>query len=191
MNLNKSVDFATAQAQLRDSYVRGGPGAIVSGVVWLAAAVATSRSTITTGFAVLFFGGILIFPISLLLVRSIWGRSPPSRGNPGERAVVETVFPMIGGLFAAWLMLPYRPDWVFPLSALAVGAHYFGFRTAYGDATYWVLGAVMCLMGIAAVLLGLPGQASFACLIAATEVLFGAWLTWRGRSLAAPRRGKR
>src|SRR3546814_12510337 len=41
---------------------------------------------------------------------------------------------MIGGLFAAWLFLPFQPTYAFPLAAIAVGTHYAVFKTVYGDA---------------------------------------------------------
>jgi hypothetical protein len=59
-------------------------------------------------------------------------------------------------LFAAWLLLPYRPEFVFSVSAIAVGTLYFGFRTAYGDWTYWDFGAVLCLIGTFLIVLAIP-----------------------------------
>ncbi len=74
---------------------------------------------------------------------------------------IETVFPMMGGLLAAWLSMPYRLEWVFAMARIAAGAHYFGFRSAQGDWTNWVLGGTMCAVGLAAI-----------------EVVFGASLDW-------------
>ena len=174
------METTTAQQELRTAYVRGGPGAVVSGIVWLAAGSTAVGSGVAAGFTVLFFGGILIFPISALLVRTVFRRPPPPRENPGGLTVIETVFPMIGCLLAAWLLIGYRPDVVFPLAAIAVGAHYFGFRTAYGDWTYWVLGGVMCLVGVGAIFAKWPPASAVPCVIAAVEVGFGAWFTWQG-----------
>ena len=174
------MDFKTAQSELRKSYVHGGPGAVVSGFVWLIAGATATAYGISYGFAALFFGGMLIFPIATLVVRAIFQRSSPAKENPGGLIVVETVFPMIGGLFAAWLLLPHRPDFVFPMAAIAVGAHYFGFRTAYGDATYWVLGAIMCGIGAAAIATKMPTSNSVPYLIAVVEIAFGLWLSWIG-----------
>ncbi len=172
-----TVDIATAQAELRASYMNGGPGAVVSGLVWLAAAVSATTWGTPTGFAVLFFGGMTIFPLGTLVVRMFFRRDPPSPGNPGGRIVIETVFPMMGGLLAAWLLLPYRPDLVFPLAAIAVGAHYFGFRTAYGGLVYWGLAALICGVGLGTVFVGIPGGASVPYIIAGIEVVFGLWVT--------------
>lgn len=181
------TDTVAGQEELRESYVHGGPGAVVSGLLWLAAAVVASRSGIASGFTVLFFGGMLIFPVSAVIVRAVFRRAPPPKHNTGGRTVIETIFPMLGGLLAAWLLIPHRPEFVFPLSAIAVGAHYFGFRTAYGDATYWLLAALMCLVGVAAIFMRIPDHTAVPYLIAAIEVAFGFWLTWRGMSLVRTR----
>ena len=157
--------------------MNGGPGAVVSGLVWLVAAVSSTRSGIPTGFVVLFSGGMAIFPVGTLVVRTLFRRASPSPDNPGGRTVIETVFPMIGGFLAAWILLPYRPDLVFPLAAIAVGAHYFGFRTAYGDAFSGGLAAVVCGVGVGAIFLGVPSREYVPYVVAAIELLFGLWIT--------------
>jgi hypothetical protein len=135
---------------------------------------------VATGFAVLFFGGMVIFPLGTLVVRAVFRRPSPSAGNPGARLVIETVVPMIGGLLGAWLLIPYRPDLVFSVAAIAVGSHYFGFRTAYGDATYWVLAAMMCVVGAGAIFTQVIPHGSVAWIIAGIEVAFGVWFTVLG-----------
>jgi hypothetical protein len=118
-----------------------------------------------------------IFPLGTLVVRMFFRRESPSPNNPGGRTVIETVFPMIGGFLAAWILLPYRPDLVFPLAAIAVGAHYFGFRTAYGRTLYWALAAVICGVGLGTVFVGVPDGETVPYLVAAIEVVFGLWVT--------------
>ncbi|MEC9080995.1 MAG: hypothetical protein VYE44_04395 [Verrucomicrobiota bacterium] len=167
------MELDVSQNELRHSYVRGGPGAIVSGLVWLAAGVTSQLSSIAYGFAVLFFAGMLIFPISKLVLKTVFSRTPESKSNPGGLIVMETVFPMIGGLFVAWLILPYRPDYVFPIASIAVGAHYFGFRTAYGDWTYWIFGTLLCLIGTFSILLKFPPANFVPFIFAFVEILFG------------------
>ena len=44
------MDIAIAQTELRRAYLRGGPGAIVSGVVWLAAGITAARHGVPAGF---------------------------------------------------------------------------------------------------------------------------------------------
>jgi hypothetical protein len=169
------------QADLRRSYVGGGPGAVVSGVVWAVAAVVFSQSGLQAGFAALFFGGMVIFPVSMLVSRTLFARAGVMAGNPGGRIVVETLPMMFVGLFVAWLLMANRPDLVFPIAAMAVGAHYFNFRTAYGDVTYYILGGLMVAVGaLAAMGLGLTSLHTIA-LIAAIEIAFGLYLTFANR----------
>ena len=161
------------QQELRYAYVRGGPGAIISGGVWFAAALTAMYSSISDGFFLLFFAGMFIFPVSKLALKLVFQRGPESKSNPGSLICLETVFPMVGGLFAAWLLLPYRPEFVFSASAIAVGTHYFGFRTAYGDWTYWVFGAVLCTIGLSSIALAIPSSSLVPFIVAIVEIVFG------------------
>jgi hypothetical protein len=169
------MDISTAQSELRNAYVHGGPGTVISGFVWLAAGITETYIGVPTAFLVLFFGGMLIFPATYLILLAFFRRQSESDRNPGRMLVIESVFPMIGGLFAAWLILPHRPDFVFPIAAISVGAHYFSFRTAYGDWMFWVLGSIMCSIGIASIFLGMPAKGWVAFSIAGVELIFGCW----------------
>ena len=108
------MDITTAQLELRHSYLRGGPGAITSGIVWLIAGVVANNTNVSTAFMVLFFGGMLISPLSTLIERFVFRRSSPQKSNQGLLTVIETTFPMIGGLIAAWLMLPCQTRFCVP-----------------------------------------------------------------------------
>lgn len=175
LDTHKALELNQYQKELRQSYVRGGPGAIVSGIVWLAAGLTAQNSGIANGFGVLFFAGMLIFPISKIVLKLFFRRPSESSKNPGGLIVIETVFPMIGCLFAAWLILPHRPEFVFSIASIAVGAHYFGFRTAYGDWTYWIFGALLCAIGVLSILLGFPPADLVPFIVASTEIIFGIW----------------
>ena len=168
-----------AQQDITRAHVGGGPGAIVSGFVWLAAGLVLQRQGFGPGFTALFFGGMLIFPIATLTSRLLFRRGAESAGNRLGRTALESTIAMIGGFFASWLFLPVRPDYVFPLAAIAVGTHYFAFRTVYGDALYWVLGGLITAAGLAGIWgIALPsGGVIFA--VAAIEIIFGFVLTWR------------
>jgi hypothetical protein len=167
------------QAELRQSYVGGGPGAIVSGIVWALAAIVTARTDIATGFATLFIGGMLIFPLGTAICRYLFKRKRPDTANPGGRIVIETLPAMFVGLFIAYLFIDINPAFVFPIAAMAVGAHYFSFRTAYGDSTYWILGGLMTAIGAMGVFGNLTLPIGTAALIAFIEIVFGLWLTFR------------
>ena len=170
------------QADLRRSYVGGGVGTVVSGVVWSAAAIAAARAGTAVGFATLFLGGAMIFPVGTLICRRLLGRAPPSESNPGGRIVIETLPGMFAGLFVAYLLIASRPDLVFPIAAMSVGADYFGFRTAYGDRTYWLLGGVMFVIGALDAVDVVPIPLGTPWLVAVAELLFGVWICLRSRA---------
>src|SRR5687767_12752750 len=132
-----------AQRDLRRAFVGGGPGVFVSGLVWFAAAMIERGQGIGTAFAVMFFGGMLIFPVGTVACRLLFRWEKEGPGNPLGAIALESTIAMIGGLLAAWLFLPLRPELVFPIAAIAVGTHYAVFRTVYGDALFWVLGGLI------------------------------------------------
>lgn len=173
------MDIVSAQADLRRAYADGGPGVFVSGVVWLVAAIVEARGGIGAGFAALFFGGMLIFPAALLVNRHVLRRAAEAKDNPFGKLVLECTIAMIGGLLAAWLFLPHAPGLVIPLAAIAVGTHYFVFRTAYGDARFWLLGGAIAAVGCAAIFGPLLRAEWVAPLVAAVEIGFGALLSFR------------
>lgn len=180
------MQLGEAQADLRRAYVNGGPGTVVSGLVWIAASIAQAQSGVGTGFVVLFFGGMLIFPLSLVVNRAMLRRAAESRENPFGRLVLESTVAMIAGLFAAWLFLRHDSALVMPLAAVAVGAHYFAFRTAYGLSVFWALGAVIIAIGVGA-MYGVPALAgSLVVAVGVVEIVFGLALTVSGLRGASP-----
>ena len=174
------MQIAAAQADLRRAYTDGGPGIIVSALVWFVAGLTLQQAGLATAFAVLFFGGMGIFPAALFLNRVVLARTGEGRDNPFGKLVLESTIAMIAGLFAAYLFLPTAPGLMMPVAAIAVGAHFFVFRTAYGDNRFWLMAAV--LTGIGA--MGLFGPKLDAVPLvfafAGAELLFGIWLTVTG-----------
>ncbi len=171
------MDLKIAQAEARYSYLRGGTGAFISGLIWLVAGLVSDSLGISTGFIVLFFGGMLIFPLSIVLDRWIFKRPAVASGHPSGQIVIETIFPMMGMLFIAWLMIPLKPDWVFAIAAIGVGTHYFGFRSAYGDFNYWIIGGLLTLVGFASIYIKQPNAQYVPYIIAGIEIVYGVWLT--------------
>ena len=173
------MTITEAQADLRRAYVGGGPGAVVSGLLWFVAAWIEANHGIRTAFIALFFGGMLIYPLGLAASRLLFRRTSESVDNPMGLVALESTLAMIGGLLAAWLILPFEATLVFPLAAVAVGTHYFVFKTAYGDRTYWVLAALLTALGLTAIfdVATLPGGLILAFGI--IELLFGILLTVR------------
>jgi hypothetical protein len=83
---------------------------------------------------------------------------------------------------AAYLLLPYAPDLVLPLAALAVGAHYFAFRTLYGDPLFLVLGAIISALALNVAFAFVPIPVGLVWCVAGVELIFGVILAIRGRA---------
>ena len=173
------MKISEAQRDLRRAYVGGGPGVFVSALVWFSAALAHSSGGVGPAFLFLFFGGMLIFPLATLLSRSLFRRTKESPDNPLGRLALESTVAVIGGLFAAWLFLPFRPDYVFPLAAIAVGTHYPVFKTIYGDRLFWLLGALVTFAGVLGIYEAVPIPGGPVLAVALIELVFALILTVR------------
>ena len=170
-----------AQRDLRRAYVGGGPGAIISALIWFFAAFVEARHGTGLAFKALFFGGFLIFPLGTLVCRFGFRREKEATGNTLGMTALESTIMMIGGLLAAWLFLALKPTYVFPMAAIAVGTHYFVFKTAYGDRLYWLLAAIITCVGLFDIfrVMVIPGGTILA--VGVIELLFGILLTVRSR----------
>ncbi len=175
-----------AQQDIRRAFVGGGPGVFVSALVWFAAAAVERSQGVPTAFAVLFFGGMLIFPLATVSSRLFFRRKKEAADNPLGMTALESTIAMIGGLFAAWLFLPLRPDYVFPLAAIAVGTHYAVFKTVYGDALFWLLGALITALGLLAIFRVVPIPGGLILAVGVIELIISVLLTMRVRRTAPP-----
>ncbi len=174
--------ISDAQKDLRRAYVGGGPGVLISGLIWVVATLVQHNQGVAAGFAALFFGGMAIFPCAKLVCRTVFHRENESSSNPFGITVLESTIAMIGGLFAAWLFLSSKPMLVFPLAAIAVGTHYFVFKTVYGDRLFWLLAGIIVAIGLGDIFAS-QMRGSTALLVAVTELAFGLVLTRRATGL--------
>ena len=173
------MTITDAQRDLRRAYVGGGPGAFISGSLWFVAAWVEAHHGIRTAFITLFFGGMLIYPLGLAASRLLFRRATESSGNPMGPIALESTIAMIGCLLAAWLILPVRPEMVFPIAAIAVGTHYFVFKTAYGDRAYWLLAALITAAAMVEIFNVATWPGGLVLAVGIIEVAFGIVLTVR------------
>lgn len=169
------LTFAQGQAQMREAYLNGAPGALVSGLVWLLAGVIATSVSAKSGVYALLIGGALIFPLSVLLTKLLGRRGGHDADNPLGRLAMESTFWMLAGIAVAFGLATQRIEWFFPAMLLTIGGRYLAFQTIYGLRLYWVFGAVLCTLGVACVLLKAPPPA-VAMAGGAVEVAFAALL---------------
>lgn len=141
-----------AQRDVREVYRGGAAGTAVSGVVWLLAAAIGQRVDLWPAVATLYLGGVLIYPASTLVLRSIGGRDRLPEGHPMKLLATETALIMPVGTILAALVALERPEWFFPFTTAIVGAHFLPFASVYGMRDYWVLAGPLVAVGLALVL---------------------------------------
>lgn len=169
---------------MRSGYLGGAPGVFVSGLAWLAADVAWYIWGGFYAYVAIFIGGMLIFPLALLIARAF--RAPKvSKGNPLSLLGFEATFPLFAGLLIAFGLLPASETFAFAALAIVVGARYFVFATLYRDRLYWALGGAIFLIGTGFAIQAEALPVHITLAVGSVELLFGAWLFTRWNAATA------
>ena len=178
-----SLSVADAQRDMRQAYLDGAPGILVSGSAWFAASLVCTALSPGQAVWALFIGGALIHPVSVLLLKALGRSGQHARTNPLGALALTTTFWMILSLPLAYAVSLLRIDWFFPAMLLVIGGRYLTFATLYGRRVYLAFGAALALAGYALARLdAAPATSAFTG--AAIEVVFGLLI------LAQARRGK-
>lgn len=165
------LSFLHAQADMRKAYLCGAPGVLVSGMVWLIAGLVALNISQLAGVYALLVGGVLIHPLSVLLTKMLGSPGVHDANNPMGRLAVEGTFWLLAGIAIAYGMHVLRLEWFFPAMLLLIGGRYLTFQTLYGLRTYWLLGSVLCAVGMAFALARV-GAPQAALVGGAIEVVF-------------------
>ncbi|MES2781831.1 MAG: hypothetical protein V4657_03470 [Pseudomonadota bacterium] len=169
------MHLGEAQRDMRRAYVNGGVGIFVSGLVWAIAGLVTLNVDLVSGMATLFFGGMLIHPLSLLLARRVFKRGKLRAPNPMEMLALQSTAFLIIGLVIAYLVSGTYADWFFAIALLTVGGRYLVFQTVYGMRLYLFLGVILIAIAAVALWLGItPAFVAFAG--GAVELLCSAFI---------------
>jgi hypothetical protein len=170
------MTLADAQREIRITYLNGAVGSFVSAILWLAGAALGTWATPRSAMITMVLGGMVLFPVSQLVLKALGRRSIVSRGNPLPALAMQAAFiipltlPVVGGATL------HRLDWFFPALLIVVGAHYLPFITLYGLRHYAVIAGALIGGGL---MLGLYGPRIFAAggwLGAIVLLAFAAWL---------------
>jgi len=168
------MEFTELQRDMCRAYVNGGLGVLVSGIVWIVAGLVTQNISLQAGMVALFFGGMAIHPLSLLLEKLIYKREKAIASNPLEMLALQTTPFLIIGLVIGFVISDTHANWFFAIALLAVGARYLVFQTIYGIPLYIILGAVLIAVGFVSIwFLRLPPY-QVAIAGGAIELLFSA-----------------
>lgn len=183
------MQVSEAQAEVRNVYIGGSIGGMVSASVWFAAASLATWSSQRLAILCLVFGGMLIFPVGQLMLLMMRRRASLRSENPFKALAMQIAFtlpltlPLVGAATLA------RPEWFFPAMTLVVGVHYLPFITLYGMWEYGLLGGALI---VAAWVTGMyfPDHGLFAgWFTAVAEMLFGVIVLvreWRSGRTGVP-----
>jgi hypothetical protein len=137
------LTLADHQRDVRVACAGGGTGMVVSGLLWLGCGAVALMVGPRAAMLANFFGGMLIFPVALLVDRAFGRSGLLADGNPLGDLARESAFMMVVCIPLAFVAAMVRPEWFFPAMLVLVGAHYWPFATLYGMRLYWALGAAM------------------------------------------------
>ena len=141
------MEIRDAQRDVRTTFLGGFFGQLVSGALWATSAALATWSSPFQGMVCLVAGGVLIFPLTMLVLRLSGRRASLADGNPmGElaRQIAFTIPATIPVVLAATVA---RLSWFYPAILIIVGAHYLPFAFLYGMPAFQVLGALMISAG--------------------------------------------
>ncbi|TFC90899.1 MULTISPECIES: hypothetical protein [Cryobacterium] len=141
------MTITDVQADVRRAYRGGFSGPLISAIVWAVANTIYLLVSPGAAMAALFFGGMLIFPLSAVILKTMPGRSSLPKGHASSALAMQSAFTVPVGLLVAIALGTYEPVLFFPASLLIVGAHYFVFVTLYGTKTFALLGGALVVLG--------------------------------------------
>lgn len=138
-----------AQREMREAFLGGFVGQLVSGLLWLGSAALATWSTPRRAILFLVVAGIFIFPLTQLGLRLIGrpGRVRPENGLYSLGAQVAVVLPLSLPVVGAAAL--YRLEWFYPAFMVVLGAHYLPFVFLYGMRMFAALAGVLWLAGLA------------------------------------------
>ena len=171
------MEVNAAQHDVRRVYRGGFSGPLVSALIWAAASCAYQWGSIAAAMTVLFIGGMLIFPLSTVVLKIMGGPAFLPKGHPSIALAMQSAFTVPLGLLVAIALGTVEPSLFMPASLIIVGAHYLTFISLYGMGMHGVLAGVLVAVGAAAIFVApalrdITGWIGAAVLLAASIPLF-------------------
>jgi hypothetical protein len=171
-----------AQADVRQIYRRGFAGPLISSLVWFVSSATYQWVAPQPAMAALFLGGMLIFPLTTLLLKLLGGPSTLPKGHPSTSLAVQAAFIVPLGLFVAIALGLHEPALFFPAALIIVGAHYLVFISLYGMRLFAVLAAILLAVGTTS-LFWLPNLGGISGWVGATVLLVFSVPLYRSKSI--------
>jgi hypothetical protein len=146
-----------AQREMRRTYLGGMVGGFVSGALWLASAALATWSSRTLAAWTLIFGGMFIFPLTMLVLRLMGRPAMTRKENPLNALAMQVAFTIPLAIPLILAAMRGKPEWFYAGFLIVVGAHYLPFVTLYGQPVFYPAALLMVGAGFALPLLA-PGD---------------------------------
>jgi hypothetical protein len=175
------MEIALAQKDVRDTFLGGFAGQLISSVLWAASAAACTWHSLYLGGIILVLGGFLIFPLTQLLLRTMGHASALPKGHPMNALGIQVAFTLPLTLPLVVAIGALRPAWFYPAFMITLGAHYLPFVFLYG---MWQFAGLCATLVTSGVVIGmyLPKPLSLGAWVTAALLLFFAFV---GRHVAS------
>ena len=142
------MQIAQAQKDVRDTFLGGFAGQLVSAVLWGISAAASTWHSLHLGEIILVLGGFLIFPVTQLLLRSLGHAYALPKGHPMNALGIQVAFSLPLTLPVVIAIAALRPAWFYPAFMITLGAHYLPFVFMYGMWQFAGLSAILVASGV-------------------------------------------
>jgi hypothetical protein len=140
------MQIEDAQREVRQAYLGASVGQFVSAAVWLVSAALATWGSRNTAMLALIVGGVLIFPVTRLLLALLRAPTALSRDNPLNALGMQVAFTVPLAIPLVLAAVRTHAAWFYPGFMIVVGAHYLPFITMYGLRQFAVL-AVLLVAG--------------------------------------------
>ncbi len=178
------MNFNNAQTDMNAAYFGGGPGVLISGLVWCAAGIVALLVSTQASMLTLFFGGMAIHPLGMLLAKLLKRTGQHASDNPLGKLAIESTVIIFVGLFLAFYVAKLQVEWFYPIMLMAIGVRYLVFNTLYGNKLYWLLGGALIVSGMLCVVLN-AAFATGAFVGGVVEVVFAFVILMRSKRMKA------
>ena len=143
------MDIVQAQRDVRETFLGGFAGQLVSATLWGISAAACTWHSLRLGGLILVFGGFLIFPATQLLLRAMRHAYALPKGHPMNALGIQVAFTLPLSLPIVIGIAAVRPFWFYPAFMIVLGAHYLPFVFTYGMWQFAGLCAILVGSGVA------------------------------------------
>jgi hypothetical protein len=142
------MEIAQAQKDVRETFLGGFAGQLVSAVLWAVSAAVCTWHSFLLGELVLLLGGFFIFPLTLLLLRSMGNPPGLPKGHPMNALGMQVAFTLPLTFPLVLAIATFHPAWFYPALMITLGAHYLPFIFMYGMWQFGVLAAALIAGGV-------------------------------------------